>query len=57
MKIKILTGDKLKNLKTLPTRSVQCVVTSLPYYGLRAYGMDGQVRYPDLAQAGAGGHK
>ncbi len=43
MKIKILTGDNLKTLKTLPARSVQCVVTSPPYYGLRDYGVDGQI--------------
>jgi DNA modification methylase len=38
MKIKILAGNNLKTLKTLPARSVQCVVTSPPYYGLRDYG-------------------
>ena len=36
--IRILTGDCRDLLATLPTGSVQCVVTSPPYYGLRDYG-------------------
>lgn len=35
---KILVGDALVVLKTLPSESVHCVVTSPPYYGLRDYG-------------------
>lgn len=31
-------GDCLDSLKTLPSESVQCCVTSPPYYGLRDYG-------------------
>jgi len=34
----ILQGDCLDVLKTLPDASVQCCVTSPPYYGLRDYG-------------------
>lgn len=34
----IIQGDALDVLRTLPDRSVQCVVTSPPYYGLRDYG-------------------
>jgi len=30
-------------LKTLPDESVHCVVTSPPYWGLRDYGVDGQL--------------
>ena len=37
MSVKILTGDALKQLQSLPDCSVQCVVTSPPYWGLRAY--------------------
>jgi site-specific DNA-methyltransferase (adenine-specific) len=33
----ILNDDCLKALKTLPDNSVQCCVTSPPYYGLRSY--------------------
>jgi DNA modification methylase len=40
---KILTGDALEMLKTLPDESVNCCVTSPPYYGLRDYGIDGQI--------------
>ena len=34
----IYQGDALQILKTLPDESVNCVVTSPPYYGLRDYG-------------------
>ena len=36
--IQLLTGDCREVLRTLPDASVQCVVTSPPYYGLRDYG-------------------
>jgi len=35
---KILVGDNRQTLKTLPEQSVQTVVTSPPYWGLRDYG-------------------
>lgn len=35
---KILHGNALEVLKTLPDQSVYCVVTSPPYWGLRDYG-------------------
>src|SRR5919206_2650792 len=34
----ILTGDVRRVLPTLPSDSVDCVVTSPPYWGLRDYG-------------------
>jgi len=34
----ILIGDARQKLKELPDKSVQCVVTSPPYWGLRDYG-------------------
>jgi site-specific DNA-methyltransferase (cytosine-N4-specific) len=34
----LYTGDALFVLKTLPDESVQCCVTSPPYWGLRDYG-------------------
>ena len=40
---KILCGDALAVLKTLPADSVQCSVTSPTYYGLRDYGVTGQI--------------
>ncbi len=39
----ILEGDALYALNRLPSESIQCVVTSPPYWGLRDYGVDGQI--------------
>ena len=36
-------GDVVETLRHLPDESVQCVVTSPPYWGLRDYGVDGQI--------------
>jgi len=36
-------GHVLDVLPTLPAESVNCVVTSPPYYGLRDYGVEGQI--------------
>lgn len=37
------TGDCLSVMRTLPTYSVDCCVTSPPYWGLRDYGVAGQI--------------
>jgi DNA modification methylase len=37
-RLTILCGDALEQLRTLPDESVQCCVTSPPYWGLRDYG-------------------
>lgn len=39
----ILTGDALTMLRGLPDASVDCVVTSPPYFQLRNYGIPGQL--------------
>jgi len=39
----ILQGDALETLKTLEINSVDCIITSPPYWGLRDYGIDGQL--------------
>lgn len=39
----ILIGDALEQLKLLPDESVNCCVTSPPYWGLRDYGVAGQL--------------
>lgn len=39
----ILVGECRTMLDTLADRSVHCCVTSPPYYGLRDYGVDGQI--------------
>lgn len=36
-------GDVIEVLKSLPDESVHCVVTSPPYWGLRDYGVEGQI--------------
>lgn len=41
--ITLLNGDAVEMLRTLPDESVHCVVTSPPYWGLRDYGVDGQI--------------
>lgn len=38
----LLHGDATEQLKALPSHSVDCIVTSPPYYGLRDYGVEGQ---------------
>ena len=43
MVISVIPGDCRAILPTLPDASVQCCVTSPPYYGLRDYGVDGQI--------------
>lgn len=39
----IINGDALETLHTLPDCSVHCCVTSPPYWGLRDYGVSGQL--------------
>jgi DNA modification methylase len=49
-RIQLLIGDCRETLATLPAASVQCCVTSPPYFGLRDYGVAGQIgleRTPD----------
>jgi DNA modification methylase len=41
--VQILIGDVRDHLKSMPSESVDCVVTSPPYWGLRDYGVDGQI--------------
>lgn len=51
MSVSILTGDCIDLLATLPADSINTCVTSPPYYGLRDYGVAGQIgleRTPEL---------
>lgn len=41
--LKIICGDALQQLRMLKPESVQCCVTSPPYWGLRDYGCAGQM--------------
>lgn len=41
--VTIHQGDVMDVLRTMPDNSVHCVVTSPPYWGLRDYGVSGQI--------------
>jgi len=43
MKNKVIQGDCLEVMKTLPDNSADMVLTSPPYWALRDYGVDGQL--------------
>lgn len=43
MSVRFLIGDVFDKLREIPTSSVDCVVTSPPYWGLRDYGVAGQI--------------
>jgi DNA modification methylase len=51
MTVRILQGDCREVLRTLPDESVHCVVTSPPYFGLRDYGVDGQIGLEETPSA------
>jgi DNA modification methylase len=48
---RIIPGDCLEGLRTLPDASVHCCVTSPPYWGLRDYGHDGQIGLESTPEA------
>jgi DNA modification methylase len=41
--VRVIIGDVREKLAELPDESVHCVVTSPPYFGLRDYGVPGQI--------------
>ena len=45
-----IQGDALETLRYLPDGFVDCCVTSPPYYGLRDYGVDGQIGLEDTPE-------
>lgn len=47
----ILVGDVRERLRGLPDQSVQCVVTSPPYFALRDYGVVGQIGLEETPDA------
>src|SRR5215218_7050327 len=51
MTTRLLTGDCRGVLQTLPDASVQLCVTSPPYFGLRDYGVDGQIGLESTVEA------
>src|SRR5688500_11819191 len=48
---KILIGNCLEVLKTLPDNSINTCVTSPPYFGLRDYGMVDQIGQEETPEA------
>lgn len=55
MTVRILHGDCLDVLKTLPDESVHCCVSSPPYWRQRDYGMAGQLGLEATPSCGAHG--
>lgn len=51
MRSEILEGDALAVLGTMLPGSVQCVITSPPYWGLRDYGVEGQIGLEETPDA------
>jgi DNA modification methylase len=47
---KVYNIDCLIGIKHLPDNSVNCIVTSPPYFGLRDYGVDGQIGLEDTPE-------
>lgn len=46
----IINREALYALRELPSESVNCCVTSPPYYGLRDYGLDAQIGREDTPE-------
>ncbi len=51
MSVRLLIGDARERLAELRSGSVQCCVTSPPYFGLRDYGMAGQIGLEETPDA------
>lgn len=50
MNANLLTGDAIERLRELPDGIVQACITSPPYFGLRDYGVDGQIGLEETPQ-------
>ena len=48
---RVIVGDCIEGIRTLPDQSVHTCVTSPPYFGLRDYGMAGQIGLEDTPDA------
>lgn len=49
--LSLLVGDCIEQMRSLPDASVHCCVTSPPYFGLRDYGVAGQIGLEDTPDA------
>jgi DNA modification methylase len=47
---KIFNQDCIEGMKELPDNSIDCCVTSPPYFGLRDYGHEGQIGLEDTPE-------
>ena len=47
----VIIGDCIEGMRSLPDQSVHTCVTSPPYFGLRDYGMAGQIGLEDTPDA------
>ena len=47
----VIQGDALTRLKELSSEAVDCCITSPPYYGLRDYGVEGQIGLEESPEA------
>lgn len=47
MSVILLQGDALEEVKKLQNESIDCCITSPPYFGLRNYGVQGQIGLED----------
>jgi len=41
--VQIITGDCIESMRGMADQSVHCCITSPPYFGLRDYGVEGQI--------------
>ena len=48
--LEIHNGDCIEVMRSMPDESVHCCVTSPPYWGLRDYGVDGQIGLEETLQ-------
>lgn len=51
MSYEIHIGDCLTSLRAMEDQSIHCCVTSPPYFGLRDYGVEGQIGLEDTPEA------
>lgn len=51
MEYRVEVGDCLESLRAMSDQSAHCCVTSPPYFGLRDYGVDGQIGLEGTPQA------
>ena len=49
--VSLITGDAFNVLGKLQSRSVHCIITSPPYWGLRDYGVPNQIGLEDTIEA------